>query len=484
MRLLSSLKIATLLLLLLLAFSSNGQSQSRELGSQLPNLGDAGGGALSPAEEQQLAQKFMRAVRQSFTLLDDPLANSYLQDLADRLLSQLSGHNQDISVFIIDDPTINAFAGPGGHIGIHTGLILTARTEGELASVLAHEIAHVVQRHLMRRFETGKRQSLQNMGALIAAILLGGSNSQATEAILTSTVAGSIEQQLAYSRSHEQEADRIGLELLASADYDPRDMVSFFSILQKQQRIGQSKAPEFVRTHPLTTSRIADTTDRALRYPQQTYAQGPLYQVIQARIATFAKQDSTALSTFRKRIELSQTTHETRQYAQALTAMKKRHYNESRASLAPLLAANPLRLHYHYTAAEIELADNKAARAEEILQAILRLYPGNLSLTELYARTLLELNRPDEAYRLLKEALRHTGIQAPLYQLYAQTAIASGNSSEAYRSLAELEHSRGNTHQAIDYLEHALKDKTLTEFEKLSLESQLKMLKTEIDTKE
>lgn len=492
MRISSPLHRYTLLFLMTLAVAPASLAQNPELASQLPNMGDAGGEVLSPEQERQLGQKFMHSVRERFTLLDDPLANIYLQDLADRLLSQYSGHSQAVSVFIIDDPAINAFAGPGGHIGVYSGLILAARSEAELASVLAHEIAHIVQRHLVRRFTSGKQQNLQTIGAMIAAILLGGSNPQASEAILSTAVATNIDQQLSYSRAHEQEADRIGLELLASANFDPRAMVSFFSVLQKQNRISESRAPEFVRTHPLTTSRIADTEGRAQSYPPANAPENPLFQLIQARAAIFSKNGGAALAGYQQRLQqdssprrgAQQFAATSQQYALALAALTDERFGEARRLLASLLEAEPLRLQYHYTAAEIEIAAKQPASAEKILSAILEFYPGNLSLIELRATALLQMNRAQDAFMLLKQALRYNGVQARLYQLYAQTAIASGKSGEAYRSLAELEYSRGNIHQAIDYLEQALKDKTLTDFQRLSLESELTRIKTESSSAE
>ena len=473
----------TRIFVLLLALSPTQVAFTEELGSQLPNLGNAGAGILSPAQERQLGQEFMNNVRQRFNILEDTLANLYLQDLADRLLSQLSNHDQEIRVFIVNDPSINAFAGPGGYIGVHTGLILTAHNEAELASVLAHEIAHVVQRHLLRRFEASQQQSLQTMGAIIAAILIGGSSPEASQAIMTSAIAGSAQQQLSYSRAHEQEADRIGLELLANADFDPRAMVGFFSTLQKQQRVGESNAPEFIRTHPLTTSRIADAEDRASRYPLHASTENPSFQFIQARIAALTEVNSNALSTYKQRIHTEASGQQAERYLQALTAFSKGDYPQARELNQTLLATDSERILFHYNAAEIELADNQASKAADILSGILQLFPGNVPLTELYAKTLLQLGKPQQAFTLLKEVQRQKGIYPSLNKLYAESAMKSGKPAESYRALAEMHYAQGNPHQAIDYLELALKqDGTLTELERLSLQSRLKTLKSESNT--
>lgn len=455
-------------------------ASANQLGEQLPSLGDAGASLLSSEEERQLGQQFMRNVRQRFTLLDDPLANQYLQNLADRLLSQYNDNQNEIAVFIVDDPNINAFAGPGGHIGIHSGLILAARTEGELASVLAHEIAHVLQRHLVRRFEVSQRQSLQSMGAIIAAILLGGSNSQVSEAILTGAIAGNVQQQLSYSRTHEQEADRIGLELLARAEFDPRAMTAFFSTLQKHKPVSDGKVPEFVLTHPLTSSRIADTDNRAQAYPEVIASTDDLFRLNQVRIAAGEKQQSRALATFSQRLQTPASSQQTRDYSQALDELHQGDYQQARSIMTRLVNNNPHRLHFYYSAAEIELADSQAESAQQILKKILKLYPGNIPLTALHAKTLLQLKKPDEAFKLLKETLRQNSTHPELNTIYAQAAMESQHHSEAYRILAELQYSEGNFHQAINYLEQAISSATITPYEKLSLESRLAVLKKEV----
>jgi predicted Zn-dependent protease len=423
-----------------------------------------------------LGQEFMRSVRQSLNLLNDPLSTTYLQSLADRLQAKTTDHYQEITVFIVDDPSINAFAGPGGYIGIHTGLILAARTEGELASVMAHEIAHVTQRHLVRAFKASSKTNLATMGAIIAAIVLGGSNPQLSEAVLASTVAGSAQQQLTFSRTHEQEADRVGLDLLASANIDPRMMVSFFEVLQQQQRTTSSASPEFLRTHPLTLARIADTRNRAQQYPKYALADNTSFQLIQARSATLAKKTGDtpfgqANSTISKNSQ---------EYYLALAAAKSNNFPLARKHIKPLLQGDTRRVLYHFSAAGIELADNQPEKARKIVVNALELFPGNASLTELYAKTLLQLKQPQLALAALKTAIRKHPEAYYLYQPYAKAASSLGKKAEAYRALAEFHVALGNLRQAIDYLGQALSAGTLDRYDRLSAEARQKELKAEV----
>jgi len=453
-----------------------------DLSAQLPDIGKAGTSVLSPREEQQLGREFMRSVQHNLKLVDDPPSVAYLQGLADQLVISLQGSYPPITVFLVDDPSINAFAGPGGYIGIHTGLLLTSRNEGELVSVLAHEIAHVTQRHLVRAVEASGRMSLPTMGALIAAIVLGASNPQAGEALLASTMAASTQQQLTHSRSNEQEADNIGLDLMASADYDPRAMVAFFEILQNNQRSTEFSAPEFMRTHPLTLSRVADARNRAEQYSARAPRDNTTFELMQARAIMLDGENKTA--SLGASLKKSAWTREAKKYFNALRAAKKGDYPQARAMLRQLMQENRHRVLFPYSAAQIELANNRPRAAGEVLSRALTLFPGNLSLIELYANTLLRLKQPRPAMEILKIALRKHPEYYRLYPPYARAANALDEKAEAYRALAEWQYAQGGLYQAVDYLEQALKAPGLPPYDRLTLQARQDMLKAEVRQRE
>lgn len=461
------------------------QALADGLSAQLPDIGKAGTRVLSPREEQQLGQEFMRSVRHRLKLLDDIPTTAYLQDLADRLVSSLSlEEHQPITVFLVDDPSINAFAGPGGYIGIHTGLLLSAQREDELASVLAHEIAHVTQRHLVRAFQASERMSLPTMGALIAALILGANSPEVGEAVLATTLASNVQQQLTHSRGNEQEADNIGLEMLVNANFDPNAMVRFFEILMNKQRLTESSAPEFMRTHPLTVGRISDARNRAAQYPAHTPTTDTTFQLMRARTAAITRgsiptAQISAFQKFQKR-----GNHIANRYYLALNAASEGKHAKARALLKALSKTNKHHVLFRYSAAQIELADNQPQQAHDILKPALTLFPGNLPLIELYAESLLRLGEIRAAFDLLKATLRKYPTQFRLYQTYARAASALGQNAEAYRALAEFQYAQGNLHQAVNYLEQALKTPGLTAYDRLSLQARQEMLKTEVKQRE
>ena len=466
-------RASRILCLLLVLLTTPAQAET--VASQLPDIGAAGYSALSPREEEQLGREFMRNIRHNLNLLDDPLATTYLQGLADKLLSQVNEATQKITIFIVDDPSINAFAGPGGYIGVHTGLILASRSEAELASVVAHEIAHVEQRHLVRAFEAGNRMSLPTMGALIAAIILGASNPEISEAVLTSALAGSAQQQLSYSRAHEQEADRIGLDLLVHAGYNPRSMVDFFEKLQEKQRLIGAAAPEFLRTHPLTLSRVADARNRAAQYSPPSTEDNSTFRLFQARIAVYA-DNAEEFALFDDQDEQT----EAGRYYRALNAAKNERYDEARILLRKLIASDRNRMMFYADAAQLELDSKNLPQAQKILMEALNNFPGNALLIELYAQTLLRQNQVPQAFEILKEALRAYPQQYRLYPLYAKAAARHGRQDEAYRALGELQYALGSLHQAVTYLEQAVAETADSSYERLSLIARLKTMKQQL----
>ncbi|MEW8047078.1 MAG: M48 family metalloprotease, partial [Candidatus Thiodiazotropha sp.] len=204
-----------LILLTSLAAISSARSQEVET-IQLPELGSPSDQYLTPGDEARLGREFMRSVRKTGKVLDDPLITEYIQQLGDKLLKQSEAVGQKFTFFVIEKPEINAFAGPGGYIGIYSGLILATQSESELASVIAHEIAHVTQKHLLRAFDAANRMSGKTAALLLASILVGVAGSpDAGLAMATGVQAGAIQEQINFTRSNEEEADTVGIQILA-----------------------------------------------------------------------------------------------------------------------------------------------------------------------------------------------------------------------------------------------------------------------------
>ena len=217
--------------------------------SELPDFGDASAGTISPAEERRMGEAFMREVRALLPLLDDPEVEEYVNSVGRRLASAGDASAQPFHFFVVAHDEVNAFAGPGGYIGINAGLIVASGSEGELASVLAHEMAHVTQRHIARRFEQQERSTLPVFAGILAAVVLGSQSPDLGQAAAAATLGAAVQTALSFSREAEQEADRVGMNVLVRAGYDPREMVGFLQKLQTSTRFSHTP-PEYLSTHP------------------------------------------------------------------------------------------------------------------------------------------------------------------------------------------------------------------------------------------
>ncbi|NJM31820.1 MAG: M48 family metalloprotease [Limnobacter sp.] len=231
--------------------------------SNLPSLGDAGGTDLSVLEERKLGELIMRDYRAMGEVTEDPEITAYLNELGGKIVQAAGESPANFEFFLVAESALNAFALPGGYIGVHTGLIAAARTESELASVLAHEVGHVTQRHIARMYSQSQSTSLVSTAALIAAVLVAGSNPNAAQGLVAAGAGYQLEKQLGFSRDAEREADRVGFNTLEKAGFDPQGMVDFFGRLQQNSRLYENNAPTYLRTHPLTTERMADIQNRA-----------------------------------------------------------------------------------------------------------------------------------------------------------------------------------------------------------------------------
>ncbi len=232
--------------------------------SSLPDLGSSANALLSREDEYQIGRMIVRDIRNENLLLDDPETADYLQNLGSRIGVEAQDGEQRLTFFPVRDRSINAFALPGGFIGIHTGLILRTEQESELAGVVAHEIGHVVQRHIARAVEAESRGSLGNIARTLGAVLIGIATGSADAAIglVSLAQATSMQQQINFTRMEEHEADRVGIGYLASAGFDPNGMTAFFSTMMRERGLGGDDFPALLLSHPIDTVRIAEARAR------------------------------------------------------------------------------------------------------------------------------------------------------------------------------------------------------------------------------
>src|SRR5690606_15246486 len=276
----------------------------------LPDIGSPADAILSKSEEARIGQAIMRSIRASGRLVEDPQITEYVNEIGHRVASYANDGEYAFTFFVIDDPNINAFALPGGYIGVHTALLEATRNEHELAGVLAHEIAHVTQRHIARAVHASQRQSLLSTAIMLGAILAGaaGGSGDAMQGAIAVAQGTAAQQQINFTRSNEYEADRVGIAALADAGFDPQGMASFFEVISRETRPVESRMPEFLRTHPVSSARIAEARGRARNYDVKPVPNTTDYGIAQARLqASRHETAETAVSFFERKSYERQT---------------------------------------------------------------------------------------------------------------------------------------------------------------------------------
>lgn len=447
----------------------------------LPEMGDSSATVLSQEDERRIGREMMRQLEGSGIVNHDPLINDYIQGVGRSLSAAAVSSYNHFQFFVVNASSINAFAMPGGYIGVHAGLILASDSENELASVLAHEIAHVTQHHIARSVEKANQMNLPITAAVIAAILLGGGDPQVANAALAASVGGTSQMQLDFTRSNEQEADRVGMQLLAVSDYDPRGMSDFFSRLQEDSRYYGSGVPEFLRTHPVTTSRIAEAEDRARQYPRRERQDSIHYHLVKARLRL---QQAESLEALAREVENeaadSPQAAEARHYLQALIQAQLGNYPAARQQLDALHQQYPGRIAHIHALATLEEQQGQHQRAAELYQQALRQYPGNLLLATSRVRALIAAGSQQLAREQLEQLLREQPNHAEAYQLLAQLEAESGNRAASYLAQAEFYYLRGEAHSAIDQLNMARRLEPQDHYYISRIEARLKQLEQEL----
>jgi predicted Zn-dependent protease len=408
----------------------------------LPRLGDATSDELSPLAERRLGDSIMRQVRRDAAWLDDAELVDYLNRFAAPLAATPAAGGLDFEFFAIADPSINAFALPGGFIGVHAGLLMAAESESELAAVLAHEIGHVTQRHIARMLAQQKTASLVSLGAFLLAILAARSNPQAAfgGAMLGEQVAR--QGMLSFSREAEREADRVGFEILRQAGFDTQGIVAFFIRLQTANRVYDSNAPTYMRTHPLTAERIADMQ---LRIRDSRYRQRPdslSFELLRARLRATADPGAEARIASRARFEQqvrdSPKASPAPWFGLAAVAAAQRDWARVDSALAQAEAvAGAPHPYFDRLAASARIAADDAAGAVARARAGLQRTPDSRALARVLGEALLAAGQPREAIRVLDDQLLTWRGDARLWQLLSQAHAALGQRTLAHRAAAE-----------------------------------------------
>jgi len=443
----------------------------------LPDFGDSAGSVISPEMERRIGEAFMRLVRKNASIVSDPEVQSYIRSLGYRLVSNSEDAGKDYTFFVVNDPMINAFAAPGGVIGINSGVFINARNESELAGVVAHEVAHVTQRHMARMFEMQEKMSMPMLAALVGSILVGIVNPQAGQAALTAVAGAQAQYGINFTRANEEEADRIGIQLLARSEFDPRGMTGFFERLQQNSRFYQGNAPEYLRTHPLTTSRIADAKSRAEQYPLVDVHDSESFELVRMKlIVRTEKNASDAVSRLGEMLKQAQADNRDvipARYGYAIALTDAKRFREAKEQLGYLLEYENEKPAFLLAAARLETAQQNYRSALKIYEKMQELYPNYRPLIMAWAKTLLAAGQPAKARDLLRKYGRSHETDHQYYELLAQAEGMAGNEAESGIAKAHHFYLIGDTQLAIERLKHTQRQPGLDYYQQQRIESRL-----------
>lgn len=481
--------------------------EERKIGfdNELPDLGEASQATLTPHEERKIGLEIMSQIRADSSYIDDAEVAGYLTNLGYRLISSSdeAQPDQPFEFFAIRDPSINAFALPGGFMGFNSGLILTAQSESELAGVMAHEISHVTQKHLARMISGQKYSLLTSLASIALAILASRASSQAGTAVMAGSQALMVQSQLNFTRANEKEADRIGIAVLVRAGFNPAGMASFFGRLQRAGRFQGNGAPSYLRTHPLTYERIADIENRTQNLPYKQVPDSIEFQLVRAKLRASEGKSRDALRYFESNLKERRYSNETVERYGLISALLREGDNLRANEELKLLYESP---HYDLLskiqdnhllgdvirverkvlyssamietlAARVKFSVGQHSEALRIYKEALKIYPQHRALIYDYAAALLYEGSQKEALNFIRQQLRFTPNDIRLYKLQAQAYEADGKNMLQHHALAEAFIRQGDLPRAISQLETALKSKDGNFYEISSVEARLKELR-------
>jgi predicted Zn-dependent protease len=414
-------------LVLAFAFIISSSSAWCDPYAKLPDMGEAIDRDITTQEELIMGNGFMQALKRQAILIDNPLINHYIQSLGQRLASASGWQAYPFHFTVIKDDEINAFAAPGGYISIFSGLILRTENENELAGVMAHEMSHVTQRHIARMIVGKGSLDLTTLAAVAAALIIGAASGSRDAGMAAASVgmAGAMQQQINFTRENEYEADRIGIQIMADAQFDPSGMVSFFEKLARQESEGFYTHNELLRTHPVTTNRIAEATNRALMARPQKIINSPDYAYAKAALAAELNTQPLINNMSIGKFNLAVT-----RYYDALVLARAGQPQQAAEILGELYTKHPENLWIGVALADTQRQLKQDEAATQTLQKLLNYYPGHPILNLRLAQLWMDSD-PERAYQLLRDTLRN----------YPQNeALLSGVAEAAARADRQLEH--------------------------------------------
>ncbi len=424
----------------------------------------------------------MAQIRSSPGYLDDPDVTDYLNQIGFILVANSPDPGGHFEFFAVRDKSINAFALPGGFIGVHTGLILSAQSESELVGVIGHEIAHVTQRHIARMMAVQKQGSLASLAGLAIALLAARSNAQLSQAAIAASQAAPLQSQLNYSRDNEREADRVGLQIVQKSHYDVHAVPSFFERLQRASQIYEGGAPSYLRTHPLTFQRIADIESRVSEMPYRQVPDSLAFHLVRARLTALDGSPPDAVSTFKDRIEQKKYANEfAPRYGYIVAVLRERvpkatDLESARGYVSTLLEKAPDDPMILAIAAQFQIRSGQTQEGLATYRSALKKFPTRRSLMYGYATVLLDTGQAEEDVAFLDRCLARVDTDPRLYELKAQAHAVLGQRLAQHSAQAEALLLKGNLRAAIEQLRIAQSSGDGDFYQRSSVDARLREL--------
>lgn len=450
--------------------------------NDLPELGSYADNLLSSKDEKRIKFEILNRVNQSNQLIDDPEINDYLNQIGKKLSINGTKEKPDILFFIVNDSSINAFAMLGGIIGVHSGLMLAANSESELASVLSHEIAHITQKHLLRLFESQQKNSFKSYIGLAIAILAARSNPQLANSAIIISQAASVQDALDYTRSNEKEADSIGLEILNKSGYDPKGFVDFFKTLQKFNEFVSGTAPSFLRTHPITVDRISDIQNRIKDYSFIQRANSLDFYLTKSKLKVIVGDINTLSSNFERKIATKTYFNRIAElYGLTYAYLSEKRNNEALKTFQLILKENinhPMLIELE---ARVLISNNNFNEAQKLYYRGLETFPNYRAFIYGLSNILIYRNQTKDAIELIKKYQSAYGEDPKLFKLLSEAYAKNGEDLLQFESLSDFFYYRYDIQAAITQMDMATKAKKGTFYDKSRVEYRLQELKREFE---
>ncbi|MBC8024802.1 MAG: M48 family metallopeptidase [Steroidobacteraceae bacterium] len=451
-------------------------------GNDLPDIGSPASSTLTLDDEYRIGLQVVRQLRDEGQIIEDPEATEYLQALGSRIVAQASGDSaQRFSFFFVREESINAFALPGGFIGVNYGLVLASRNEAQLAGVLAHEIAHVTQRHIARRIRSQGRASIGMMAAILASILVGAATGSSDAALggISMAQGAAMQQQINFTRSNENEADRVGMGFLAAAGFDPYGMPDFFETMGRRQGLSgninsRNSLPEILQSHPVTTNRIAESRSRAAQFEDLKPSPETVSYAItreRLRVISSSPEDNIRRYYADRRAQQELTPGEI--YGEALATHQAGNSRAALDSFTTLAREFPQVPMLQSTLGETLMGAGATDESLDVFKRGLALSPRNIPLTMRYAEALLKAGQAKTAHAVLLDLFNNVAPTPEQIRFTALAASSAGDTADAAYYMSEYHIATGNLPLSVTQLEMALSVPDITGVQRSRFQARL-----------